>query len=440
MLGPGFYVPMFEARNVLIREQMMRAFLPCGKGLYLRRDLVDQNKFRTVDLVWTGYLIGDGDFVVWRDDGWKILYHKSRLASITTDEGHTFTWSYDINNLPTGVSEDGKSLVSVEPNSEGQIASFVFNSRRYEIQYGQRPITQVLLGQVTIKELDLALAAFKYPDGKADDFKFELTPDRIPRLAFTSKEGQTTHYSWDAATEHLATENGPKGSWNYKIGANTLEFGQPTVARINADGRSEKVVVDNVTGTTTTTALDGEVTVRAVFKTPGPLYDKVRQITDTVGKNTVLLRYGYDDTGRLIRKIDADGFVTIFTYSLDGKKAQQKVLPPSDSVTLNILRGREKVLLAAISSAKTPDDRDRTIQELALFYIHKMGNIDKAVGLIPSLVHPAWAYEIRVHAILGDRNLSATQRAQHLQALVSDYPQEKYELSSLIAIYQEKRS
>src|ERR1700760_3596316 len=41
ILGPGFYVPMFEAKNVLIREQMMRAFLPCGKGLYMRRDEVD---------------------------------------------------------------------------------------------------------------------------------------------------------------------------------------------------------------------------------------------------------------------------------------------------------------------------------------------------------------------------------------------------------------
>ena len=120
MLGPGFYVPMFEARNVLIREQMMRAFLPCGKGLYLRRDSVDQNKFQTVDQVWTGSLSLDGeDFTIWRDDGWKLLYHNSRLTSLTTDDNHTFTWSYD-NGMPTGVTEDGKSVITVEPGADGK--------------------------------------------------------------------------------------------------------------------------------------------------------------------------------------------------------------------------------------------------------------------------------------------------------------------------------
>jgi len=98
ILGPGFYLPMFEARNSLIRERTMRAYLPCGKGLYLWRDTIDPNKFNTPDKEWTGYLNGD-DFIVWRDDGWKVLYHKSRLASITSDDNHVFNWAYDNGEL-----------------------------------------------------------------------------------------------------------------------------------------------------------------------------------------------------------------------------------------------------------------------------------------------------------------------------------------------------
>ena len=437
MLGPGFYVPMFEAKNVLIREQMMRAFLPCGKGLYLRRDLTDQNKFQTVDGVWTGYLMGDGDFTVWRDDGWKLLYHQSRLTSLTTDDNHTFTWSYGGNGMPAGVSEDGQSVVTVEPNVAGQVAAFVFNGKRYEVEYAQRPITEVLLGQVAVKELDQALSSFKYPDGKMDTFKFALTPDRIPTLTSTDKDGKQTLYAWDAATNHLVTENGAEGSWKYKIGEITQDFGQPPVTRTNSNGKSESVAVDNKAGTTTETALDGEVTVRTVFKTPGPLYDKVRQITDTPDKTTsILLRFGYDETGRLIREIDDNNFTTVYTYDAAGKVAKQIVLPPSDPAIVAKLQAREKVLLGDVAKAKTPADKDNAIRELAMFYIYRMGDIDKALGLAQGLSHPDWAYEIKMYAILGNRNLTSAERVIQLKALLTNYPQANELLLAEINIFQ----
>jgi hypothetical protein len=106
----------------------MRAYLPCGKGLYFWRDTVDPNKFQTVDKGWTGYVTGDNgdDFTVWRDDGWKVFYHKTRLTSITSDDNHIFTWSYDSVGAGASVSEDGQSILTIEPNVAGQVAAFVF--------------------------------------------------------------------------------------------------------------------------------------------------------------------------------------------------------------------------------------------------------------------------------------------------------------------------
>src|ERR1700722_11303316 len=207
MLGPGFYCPMFEAKSVLIRESTMQTYLPCGKVLYFWRDNTDPNKFQSVDKEWSGYLQGD-DFITWRDDGWKLLYHKSRLTSLVTDDNHTFSWNYDQGGLPTGISEDGHSAITVEPNIAGQVAAFNFDSKRYEVTYAERPITQVLLGQIAIKELDQALSSFKYPDGRIETFKFALTPQLMPTLTFTNGDKQQAIYTWDAVSDYITSEQG----------------------------------------------------------------------------------------------------------------------------------------------------------------------------------------------------------------------------------------
>jgi len=258
ILGPGFYMPMLEAKNdmpmleaknVLIRESTMRAYLPCGKGLYLWKDIVDPNKFQTPDKEWTGYLKDGGDFIVWRDDGWTILYRKGRLTSITTDERHVFTWDYDDNtHMATKISKDGQSLVTVEPNQQGLVDAIVINGKRYEMDYAERPLTEMLLGQPVVKQLAIALSSFKYPDGKTDTFKFAVTPQLVPTLTFTDPDQKQTVYTWDVATDHIATEQGPDGNWTYKVGATASEFDLPPISRTSPDGKKEGMAVDNEMG------------------------------------------------------------------------------------------------------------------------------------------------------------------------------------------------
>jgi YD repeat-containing protein len=437
VLGPGFYCPMFEAQNVLIRESTMRVYLPCGKALYFWRDAIDPNKFLTVDKAWTGYLQGD-DYTIWRDDGWKVLYHKSRLASITSDDNHTFIWSYGEGDIPSKVTEDGQTAITVETNVAGQVAAFVFNGKRYEVEYGERPITQVLLGQVAIKELDQALSRFKYPDGKTEVFKFALTPQRTPTLTFTDPDEKQTVYTWDAATNYIASENGPEGHSTYQIGKITGSFGLPSITRTTSDGKSESIAIDTARGITTEQSLEGTTTVTTSFEAPGPLYGKVRQVTETFanGETLTLARLGYDESGRLIRKMDADGFVTTITYDTGGHIAKQVVLPPSAPAILNALKVREAVLLNDIASAKTPRKHDDAVYEIALFYIYRLGNLDKAAGLVQGIANKSVASDIQMHLILGNRNLTSAERVTRLQALLVSYPEKKDALSYPIALYQ----
>jgi hypothetical protein len=439
ILGPGFYLPMFEARNVLIREQVMRAYLPCGKGLYFWRDTVDPNKFLTPDKEWTGYITGvDGeDFTVWRDDGWKVLYHKSRLTSITSDDKNTFTWSYD-NGGGATVSENGRSIITMEPNVAGRVAAFVFDGKRYEVEYAERPVTEMLMGQVAIKELDQALTSFKYPDATTDTFKFVLTPARVPTLTFNDKDKHQTLYTWDAASNYIATETGPQGDWTYTIGAATQDFGVPPISRTSSEGKTEKIAVDNKMGTYTSTAADGVITVTHVFETPGPLYHLVHKVEKMEGKTTkTIFHASYDEDGRLIRSIDENGFVNTFSYKANGDVVKGPRLPPSDPDSLAALKTTEATLLSRVNISISSEAKCERLQDLAFFYIFKMGDCQKALSLVPLETNRLDACDIQIAATCNNPFLSDNQKADQLDKLVDLYPERKLNLQSLVKLHRE---
>jgi len=434
LLGPGFYIPMFEAKNVLIRESTMRAYLPCGKGLYMWRDNVDPNKFKSVDQQWTGYLTGD-DYVVWRDDGWKVQYHKSRLSSITSDDGHVFTWTYDRSGFPQEVSENGQSLITLEPNAAGQIAALVFNGKRYELHYAERPITEMLLGQVGIKELDQALSSFKYPDGKSETFHFALTPDRVPMVTFTDPAQKQIVYTWDTATAHIATEKGPEGNWEYKIGVITQDFGLSPISRTSSDGKSEGITVDSKMGTYTSTGTDGVTTVTHVFETPGPLYHKVQQIDKVKGNTQSLIyRASYDEVGRLSREVDDKGYITNYAYAPNGNSFVKTHAMTTDKYTLAALALKEKELLAQIAESKDPAQRGDLVEQLGFFYAHQMQEPEKALELVGLTTNKQQIFNIKAHAIEGNFKLSDAQKIEALTNLAKEFPEQQHLIATLIDI------
>lgn len=425
ILGPGFYMPMFEAKNVLVREQMMRAFLPCGKGLYLRRDSSEPNKFQTLDKEWAGWLNGD-DFTVWRDDGWKLLYHKGHLVSLITDDNHTFAWNYDQGGMPTSVSEDGQSIITIEPNIAGQVAAFIFKGKRYEVTYAERPLTQMLAGQPAIRELAQALSSFKYPDGKMDTFKFVFTQDRVPTLTFTNKDNQQMVYGWDPATNHIASEKGPNGDWTYTVSAVTQEFGVPTITRTNSEHKTESIAIDAKVGTYSKQLADGSKTITTIFESPGPLYNKVRSIEKiSDGVTTVIYKAFYDDAGKLIREIDEKGYITTFTYD-DQNKLKNKITSlPQDPKVLAKLNEKEKNLGLQIAKITTEEGKAEAIQNLGQFYLFDKLDPQKALNMASQMDHK-YAFALRMQVIDYNQLLTPLQKIEAYKDLLKEYPEDKY--------------
>jgi YD repeat-containing protein len=430
ILGPGFYMPMFEARSLLIRDKVMRASLPCGKVIYFWQDPVDPNKFQSVDKEWTGVITGK-QFTVSRDDGWTIVYDGGRLSSITTDDHHVFTWIYS-GSIPVAVNKDGSSVITVEPGVDGGIKAIDFGGKSYQANYGQRPMMQIINGVPIIQQLASELTGFKNPDGKGATFTFELTPQRAPTLTLNDN-GQETTYIWNPTSNYLVNEDGPGGKWTYSVGRVNQEFGIPPLSRKNSDGKTEGVEVDNKAGIYTRVGTDGVKTVTQVFETPGPLYLKVRNIEQISGKvTTTIMRASYDEAGRMIRKIDGNGNLTIFTYDKSGT-----LLSQSHSLTkekMALLAAKEKSLIQSIATAPTLLGKQQATTQLGFFYIHEMRDLKKASAVAAQLSHDS-AYMIRIQMIETDETLSRPQKAEECKALLKEYPRCERQLNFLINAY-----
>lgn len=432
MMGPGFYCPMFEARNILIREQMMRAFLPCGKGLYLRRNTADPKQFQTVDGEWKGLLDGD-DFSIARDDGWKVSYHQGRLASIDTDDHHTFEWSYNDQGIATGVSRDGQTMIAVETDINGKLSGFSFGGKRYTIDFADRPSMEVVNGQTLVGKMISAMSAFHYPDGRTATYKVLLAPTSlVPTLDFIDTDKNETFYTWDAANGHIASEKGPDGNWTYKVADVTEPFGVPAITRTNEKNQTEGMALDNKTGTYTATNLDGSTTVTHTFKTPGPLFGKVHKVEKIVnGQTSTIYQASYDEMGRLVRKVDEHNIITALEYDQGGQLVHQAVRLSDAPEVRAKLALEEKALLKRYSEGKL---NSRThllvLNDLILFYVTKELDMGKAAALMPMIKDRDQEFNLKLFLAICDPNNTTSSRNYKLDRLETEFPDKKTYIAS----------
>jgi YD repeat-containing protein len=177
--------------------------------------------------------------------------------------------------------------------------------------------------------------------------------------------------------------------------------------------------------------------VTSTFKTPGPLYGKVKQITEisATGNSRVLARLSYDENGLLIRKVDVDGFTTTMEYNSDGHVTKKSVLPPSDPAILRQLGVIEESLVKEVAAAKGVEERDGAYFDLGMFYIYRLGDLSRALGLTKSISDKEVAADILIQVVVGNRNLSESEKLARLRALAIDYPEKQYSLSKAISLY-----
>lgn len=435
-IGVGFWCPLTSAAAYLKREKMLRCELICGKVMYLRRDKKDFSKFYSLDKKWTG-IIDKDKITISRGDGWELRYQGGFLRQLKTDSGRLINWIYN-GSLVTEIREEGSanSPLKLAIGPGGFSNGFYVNGKLHSFELGKRPRVEEVAGQRVVAGFDPSLAVWKWPEGKQESFQFEVNEKLQPNLKFTDREGAVAAYVWDGVTSKIVSADEGNGPWDYTVGTMANEIDLPKLERTNAKGESEFLYVDKQKGLTERKSLRKGHTITEVFLSAGPLYGKVRKVEKIVdGEKFPVFQAGYDETGRLLRKVDEKGFLTLFKYSASGDVTKERH-PPSEKSLLENLYKKENELKRQIEQAASATGKSAALQRLGYFYISEMGAPEKAHSLLPLIKNVNQVFNIKFHLINENQNLSDSEKIAQYEALLAEFPSKRELLDLVISNLQ----
>lgn len=426
--GKGWWCPVLEPKAYLKREKMLCATLLCGRVLYLRKDVSDDNTFHTLDNRWKG-VITDRNIVVSREDGWRLTYEKGRLKELKTDAGRILNWTYAGDALSSIQESGGFITLKVDYDIQGTCKGLTVNDRYHGFRMDRRPNVQTVAGQKVVSGFDNVLSVWNFPDGKKETYRFEVTAELQPNLTLTDAQDVEVQYVWDSASGRIVSE----GDWKYQIGQVNSEFELPTISRVDSKGVHEMVKSNNQTGMLEVESSEGGRIVSETYKVPGPLYNKPKKVTKIEnGKEIILSSYIYDEKGKVRRQTGKDGFTRIYSYTDKGIVKAVKLLPPTDPEILKKLSDKETALKKAIEGAINEDDAERKKWALASFYIHETKTSEKALGMLKGIKDKDIVYAIKRQAITNSETLTMTEKLNGYKKLLEEYPEDKASLEFVI--------
>jgi YD repeat-containing protein len=363
-------------------------------------------------------------------------FSKGRLISLRSDTGRQIDWAYS-GNFASRISEGTRTVVTVKlGDTKDLAASIVVDGEEHSLSFDQRPRVVSVHGQQIVEGIDMSLSEWRWPDATKEIFAFGLTDDRLPKLEMWDREKARSEYVWQ-----------PSGiiqrynDWSYSVASVKNPFEMPRITRIDSSGNQQDVAIDAKTGKYTTTRVDGVQQTTSIYKTPGPLYNKVRSVEERAnGKTITTFKAAYDTAGRLLRKVDSDGLITKYAYNDKGKLVDTSIHPPVDPEALARLIGEERTLLERVTQATDPTLACEAIHNLGMFYIHKLRDASKALELLPRLsAFPRWQYGLRIQAIDHGQVLSNQQKIGELKRLMADFPEQREQIEMLIRIREPKK-
>lgn len=426
-LGRNFWVPLAEAKAYPYSERLMRVELICGQTIFLRKDLKNPNQYSSMDGKTIGLLDGNR-FVLTEPNGWISSYKDGRIWQLQADTGRILTWYYR-NNITTEIKDErnGRSAFQVEYGTNGKPNGFSVNGKRHGFEMGKKPRVEYIENKRVVGAMDDALSIWEYPDGKKDLYEFAVTKDLNPTLKCTDKDGLVNNYQWDAKTGWIVSDSG----WKYKVESNGSGM-RPKLRRYNDKGQEEFVIVDNRNGVFQQKDIKEGTRVTEVFRTPGPLYGKVRKIENMLPDGTKKLVYqaAYDERGRKIRTIDEQGTSMVFKYNPSGKLIATRTSLSADFLTE--LKKKETQLLAELEKEKNQGQRGGMLHELWIFYVVEMRDIKKAAALLNVIKGGESRFSLKLSLIISNPDMVFERRNAQLTQLIQEYPDKREYIENLI--------
>jgi YD repeat-containing protein len=434
LAGMGWWCPLTEAKAYLKREKMLRAELICGKVMYLRRDKTDASRFLSLDEQWTA-VIDKEKITVSRADGWELRYEGGRLKQLRTDSGRVLTWFYKGNVLDE-IREEGTANgpLRIVTGPERTPAGVLLNGKLHSFALTKRPRIEKVSGQFVVGGFDNSLEFWQKPDATRYMVSYESDSDLNPLLKVKDFGGADSSFKIDRENSRILFSAKLGEEWSYKIGNTKDGIELPTIDRYDDVGRKEFIYVNPEKGTTESLTLTQGHMFKEAFTAAGPLYGKIRYIRRILagGDFEYVFKASYDSAGRLVRKVDRNGFTTVYSYTKDGSLEGKSVSPPQDEKLIKALNAKADVLRAQVDQIREESARDEAIQKLALFYILKMGKVEPALALLSAVKGNQIAFNIQANAVDHNPSFSPLQKVEAFKLLKIKFPEQSLLLDAAI--------
>ena len=297
-LGRGWIVPILESSIVQIDEKKFLLTQPDGiTRQFWRKKPTDSNLRGQGN--WQG-TISENTITLWAECGWKLVFSKGKLASITTPKNRILNVVY-VNGRASEIQEQGKTALKVESDWSGTANGLSFGMNHIGIEVGERPRVDVIMGANVVSGIEKSLHTLTLSGTSRAVYDFGVDEKVQQTLKISGDTSRS--FTWNPATGRLLKD----GVWSYDINQGKDRWLNAGIGRTNVNQQSEYWYNDAVNGCEVTLGIDGIKKTVTRF-TSGKLSGKIRTEVQEKGQ-TVLVNYkaSYDENGRLLRTTLAKG-------------------------------------------------------------------------------------------------------------------------------------
>jgi|GEM_PF-2867623 len=423
-VGQGWMLPLLESRMEQVDETTFRQWMPDGWFQTYWRDPKYPNLLNGGH-GWKASVQSD-DITAWADCGWKIVYEKGRIISLTSPKNHTFNWLYS-NGKVTAIEDSlsHQQILQVLSDADGTVTGIKAGDKQVSWEMGKRPQVQNVGDKSIVAGTTPSLDKLTFSDRASETFVFSVDDHLYPTLKVNDKR----LISWEPMNGTILRD----GNWSYTIKHYANSASTVPQTRVNSLGQKEYWFRDDEKGVEIVQGINGIKTITSWFVS-GKMAGELRRVEkEFAGTTTVVQQMTYDENARPIRELAANGKITEIKYDKEGNRIDPKIKIP----TPGEIQAQEKDFLTKITGKKDPDDTEEARYRLALFYIYTANQRSKAQEVLKNMTAPHDIFTIKLHLIQSDSQLPPSQKVARYTALESEFPDEKPLLDQILKSYNQ---